>query len=366
MQEFFPKNKDGKYESALKSEYQSTFLPIFSHAEATIKATITRYFWELKSKRELIAIISRYIDEIDKKVPKDLPNRNAYIGGLRVKADKMIKVQYSKALIGFSAILGLILTNQTEQGEKIPTIKTPKQLIEYINKGKIKYNMWSQAKAAVRVQNYPQEIKKYINNLTGEVITTKEPGKKPISLWQKAELDVRYSHQMEMLQDHIDNGEDLCWISSHPDCSKRCEKWQGKLVSLTEHATQSGFRVKKVDGNWVYSLQDIMAQKDKYGYNNNIICGFNCRHYLIKYESGKLPPKEYSSQDVKRMRAINNQIREYERQIRDYKTKEKLYNVISDTKNATKMRVYANRLTQIYKQYCDKNGFAWYDYRIKI
>ena len=128
----------------------------------------------------------------------------------------------------------------------------------------------------------------------------------------------------------------------------------------------SGFRIEKVDGEWVYSLQDIMAQTDKYGYHNNVINGFNCRHYLIKYEPGKRPPKEYSEQDVKRMRAINNQIREYERKIRDYKTQEKLYNIVDNKKEASKYRRFASQLTDIYKKYCDKNGFAWYDYRIKI
>ena len=182
----------------------------------------------------------------------------------------------------------------------------------------------------------------------------------------KAELDIRYEKQMSMVNELKANGEDLCWISTHPDCSKRCEKWQGKLVSLSLKSKYSGFRVMKVDGNWVYSLTDIMAQKDKYGYNNNIICGFNCRHYLKPYTYGSVAPKQYDSEDIAKMRAVNNDLRALERDIRFYKQQEKLYNVKGDTKNARICHHKASVLTKVYYDTCQKYGFAIQEYRIKI
>lgn len=365
MQEFFPKNKQGKYVSAMDNEFQSTFLPIFQNAETQIKKIIFRYLWNLRSESMLREVIKKYIDSIDKKIPKELPNRDAYIQGLKIKADKLIK-QEKKARVEFAIVLGLLTTNMVKSEQKMPKINTPQQLTQFIESKKINYRMWEQTKASVRVQNYPKAITRYVDMLTGEVTTTYEPGKKPITLWQKAELDVRYGHQMEMLQDAINSGNDLFWISSHPDCSKRCEKWQGKLVSVTRKSKLSGFRIEKVDGEWVYSLPEIMAQKDKYGYTNNIINGFNCRHYLIKYESGKKPPKEYSKQDVKRLRAINDKIRAMEREIRSAKQKSILYNEKGDTKNARIWSLKAKQLTVQYKQYCEKNAFAWYEYRIRV
>ena len=373
-QEFFPKNKEGKYEGATDSLYQSTFLPIFARAEIEIKKMITDSFWLFTSERILREKVSRYIQEISKKIPKDLKDRDAYINGLKAKANKMIQVQYKKAKLNFVAISGLIASQLVKQGEKPVKIANPKQLVEAIEKKKLNLNMWAESKAAVRVQNYPKEIKTYINKMTGEVITAQEPGKKPISLWQKAELDIRYDHQMKMVQEHIDSGEELAWISSHPDCSKRCEKFQGELVSLkesagggqTEKSPKSAFYLKTVDGHKVYSLQDIMAVTDKYGYNNNIICGFNCRHYLIKYTPGQKPPTEYSASEVKRMRAINEKQRKLEREIRDYKTQEKLYNEIGNTQLAKQFHIKASKLTEYYKRFSEKNGFAWYEYRIKV
>ena len=373
-QEFFPKNQEGKYEGATDSLYQSTFLPIFAKAEVEIKKMIVDSFWLFSSERVLREKINKYIKEISKKIPKNLKDRDAYINGLRAKSDKMIREQYRRALTKFVAITALIATNTEKEGLRPVKVSTPKQLMNAIQKKELKLNMWAEAKAAVRVENYPKEIKNYITRMTNETITTKEPGKHPISLWQKAELDIRHDKQMAMIQEFKDSGDEFAWISSHPDCSKRCERFQGELVSLkqsagggqTEKSPKSAFYLKTVDGHKVYSLPDIIAVVDKYGYNNNILVGFNCRHYLIKYKPGQKPPTEYSAKDVKRMREINSNCRAMERQIRDYKTQEKLYNEIGNKKMAAHYKYEAEQLTRAYKQYCNKNGFAWYEYRIKI
>lgn len=361
------KNKIYNNEQSVKENlYQSTFLPIFSHAEIAIKKLIAKAFWELKPKNILIMAINKYIEEVDKRVPQNVINRSAYMEGLRRKANQMIDKYYTKARFVFAGVLSILIANQIKIGQKAPKISTPKEMVIYMKTTTIKYNMWSQAKAAVRVQNYPKQLESYIENLSKETITTVEPGKKGITLWQKAELDIRYENQMKMVKDLIDNGEDLCWISSHPDCSKRCEKWQGKLVSLTEHATQSGFRVKKVDGIWVYSLQDIMAQKDKYGYNNNIISGFNCRHYLKPYTPNSHAPKQYDSEDIDKMRKVNADLRALERRIRFYKEQEQIALTQNNKVEAMKARNKAKVLTKIYEDMCQKYGFAIQLYRINI
>ena len=361
------KNKIYNNEQSAKEHlYQSQFLPIFSHAEIQIKKLIAKAFWELKPKNILIMAINKYIAEVDKKVPQNIINRPSYIEGLRRKSTQMVDNYYTKARYMFAGVLALLITNQVKIGQKIPRINTPKEMITYMRTTKIKYNMWSQAKAAVRVQNYPKQLTTYINNLSKETIKAVEPGKKAISLWQKAELDIRYQNQMNMVKELISNGEDLCWISSHPDCSKRCEKWQGKLVSLTLPSKYGGFRVMKVDGHWVYSLTEIMAQKDKYGYNNNIICGFNCRHYLKPYTPGSSAPKQYDSVDIDRMRKVNTDLRELERRIRFYKEQEQIALTQNNKIEAIKARNKAKILTNLYEDTCNKYGFAQQLYRIKI
>ena len=361
------KNKIYNNEKSVEeAKYQSTFMPIFSHAEIQIKKMIAKFFWELKPKSILILALNKYISEIEKKIPENVYNRQAYISGLKATTYRYVEKYYVKARIVFAGVLGMLIANQLSIGVKMPKIDNPKQLMAYMKENKIKYNLWSQGKAIVRVQSYPEQLRNYIGSFAKDTMVTSEPGKKPISLWQKAELDIRYENQMKMVNDLKDNGVDLCWISTHPDCSKRCEKWQGKLVSLTQHSKYSGFRVMQVDGHWVYSLPDIMAQKDKYGYNNNIICGFNCRHYLKEYKPNSHAPKQYDSEDIRKSREANNEIRAIERRIRFYKQEKLLYNVKGDKINARKSHNKVNILLRLYKDTCNKYGFATQKFRIEI
>lgn len=370
MQELFEKNDKGLYLANTNDLYQSRFLPLLQHAETNIKKLIIKYLWQNKSLYDLRTVIDMYIKDFAKnRLPMDIENRDSYINGLYAMANKVYKEQ-RKARNDFAVVLGLLVGAYMMSGKKMPKVNTPEELSKFIVEHKreiasIKYDMWTQAKASVRVLDYPKQIEEYIKKASKIPTTAIEPGKKPISIWQKAELDIRHNKQMQMVEDARNSGDDLYYISSHPDCSKRCEKWQGKLVSVTKHATQSGFRVEKVDGQWVYSLTDIMAQKDKYGYNNNIISGFNCRHYLIKYEKGKLPPKEYSAADVKRMRAINEKIKDYEREIRRLKNEQQMYRQVGDKKKYWELNRDIINKTNELKEFCNKNGFAFEKYRIE-
>ena len=259
-QELFEKDGKGLYLANTNDLYQSRFLPLLQHAENAIKKLIIKYLWQNKSLYDLRLIIDEYIKDFAKKrLPQDIENRSAYIAGLYQMANKVYTEQ-KKARNEFAIVLSLLVAAVALKGQKMPKINTPEELSTYITKNKdeiVKYDMWSQAKASVRVLDYPKKIDEYIKK-AGEIPTLAvESGKKPISIWQKAELDIRHQKQMQMVDDARSSGDDLYYISSHPDCSKRCEKWQGKLVSVTRHATQSGFRVEKVDGQWVFRGNEI-------------------------------------------------------------------------------------------------------------
>lgn len=319
---------------------QSEFLPIFQDAETRIKAIVVLAFLYLWGEFRLRVEIQKVLNSVAKKI-KGQDDRQAYLNGLAASAEKMVLLHYKRPKSYFPEIA-------SETGMKKP----------------IDAMKW-EAKGTVRVKDYAKELKRGMAQMAGQPFVTDEPGKKPISLWQKAELDARYERNMEMISDQIAKGIDLCWLSSHPDCSKRCEKWQGKLVSLTKHATLSGFRVGKVDGHWVYSLPDIMAQVDKYGYNNNIISGFNCRHHTIPY-TGQLPPKEYSEGDVRKQRSIEANIRKMERDIRKQKQYAIFLEKAGDLSGAKLQRMKADGMVSRYKAYCERNGYAWEKYRIEV
>ena len=224
-------------------------------------------------------------------------------------------------------------------------------------------DLWS-AKKGDNYYEYAQDLKRRLQEYAETGIKVGE-GKKPITIWQRAELDVRHEKQMEMLDDLKREGVDLCYISTHPDCSERCEPWQGKLVSLSKHATGPNFLVGKVDGKNVYSLTDIMNQVDKYGYHNNIICGFNCRHKLEPYK-GQLRPPTYSKEEVEEQRKIEQKIRKMEREIRKVLSAEQVERSAGNIKTANSLKSKAKQMISAYKKFCERHGYAWEKYRIEV
>jgi len=342
--------------------YQSTFMPIFQRAETKIKTLILAAFLSGDALIPLRLKIDGVIAWAVSQVPKDLHDKTAYLRGLKHKSEQFILAYYKKPLVAYKVAKNDLLVS-VPPSMGAPKVDNPQALLDLVSD---KRKLWSAAKGSPNVVNYQKEIKKAIENLAENPVTTFEPGKKPISLWQKAELDVRHENQVQMLQDLRVKGVKYAWTSSHPNCSKRCQKWQGKLMSLDEHAKGSNFQVTTIDGHPVFSLPDIMNQVDKYGYHNNIISGFNCRHRLIPYKPGVYGPEQYTDKDVSKERAIEQRIREMEREIRKLKTQALLLSQAGQIKLAHEIENRVKILIVRYKEYCERNGYAWYQYRINI
>lgn len=352
-------------QGATDNLYQSTFLPIFQKAETEIKSLIANAIYKNLSVFSLRSQIMVIIALTNKKVPQNIRDRKAYIDGLIDKSETYIARYYMPMMFKFSQASQMVRI-ATETTMKPILVTTPEQLLEISKTSAETRDLWAFQKGSPNVTWYDRELKKTMERLAADPITTYEPGKKPISLWQKAELETRYNKQMNMLDGLRSDGVQYCWISSHPNCSKRCQKWQGKLVSLDQGSMAPGFVVGKLDGNTVYSLPDIMAQVDKYGYQNNIICGFNCRHKLIPYKPGTLPPEKYSAKEIAKERNIEMRMREMEREIRKLKTNEILSLKIKDSKSAKVFKARWQGLFENYKAFCEKNGYAWYQYRVNV
>ena len=313
-----------------------------SKAEAAIKLAIFSAFLNLTGELVLRARIAAIILSIRNKGFDE-----GYIQGLIHSSNKMITDFYRKPIRQFKKLdIGLGL---------------PKEVF-----------MKSQAKGSVVIQDYAKKLREKMKELSQQPVVTYEKGKKHISLWQKAEIDLRHEHNEQMIEELKSKGEDICYISSHPDCSKRCERWQGCLVSLTEHAKNPGkkvtspkssYIVRYLDGKPVYSLPDIMEATDKYGYHNTVIAGFNCRHRLEPYR-GQNAPTHYKGPDVKKQRAIEQKIRAMEREIREAKTECEL--AYADPPKQRQLRSKVKNMVAHYKSFCNEHGYAWQQYRIVV
>lgn len=355
--------------------YQSTFMPIFQKAETKIKMLVLAAFLLQEPILGLRLKIDGVIKWATSQVPTELHDKMAYLRGLKFKSEQFIKLYYKKPTLTYKVAREDLLRS-VPKGKTPPKIENPMQLIENVHNPS---NLWAEAKGSPNVVNYEKELRTTLKRMAQDPVTTYEPGKHPISLWQKAELDVRWENQIQKLQDLRVKGVELAWLSSHPNCSKRCECWQGELVSLTKSAPnpqkkvdkkfnykKDTFVVDEIDGHKVYSLYDIMDVDGAYGYKNNIYNGFNCRHRLIPYQKGVVGPKDYDAKDVAKQREIEAKMREMEREIRQLKTQVLLLKKAGQIKVANSIENRVKILVVNYKKFCETNGYAWYKYRIDI
>ena len=184
---------------------------------------------------------------------------------------------------------------------------------------------------------------------------------KGLSLRNSAEIEARHQVQTEKIEELRSKGTRIVWCSSHSDCSRRCEPWQGKLYSLDG---TSG----TVDG---LSYQPLEIATDIYETTRtgkvwkNGLLGFNCRHYLTPYKANSRPPTEYSAALIKKQRAIDQKQRVMENAIRKKRTIAEVL-AVADIVTATKIRDDAEELTTDYRHFCALNDRPFYGERTQI
>lgn len=357
-----------QHQQLTKPEEQE-FLGDLSRAETRLKCLVVLAVLTLKPRYLIYAGINQLIAELI--LSESVIDSEKYLLGLKASSVQMVRELYPKVerahKVMSEALLraGVITEKQAETPLSLfDTLSKKSQKDLAIAESKVK-DIWAKRKGVPNVSDYAKQVKKYIGEASKTDFAPAHDGKKPITMWQKAELDLRYQSQLEMLEEKKATGDKLWWISSHPDCSERCAKWQGKLVNITDHAELSGFRMKdKEGGHTVYSLTDIMAQKDKYGYENNVIVGFNCRHRLLPYRKGETPVEEYSKEEMERERKVNSTLRAMERSIRNLKQDADITRIYDQAK-ARKLYEAANALIERYKKYANDNGYPWFPYRIE-
>lgn len=208
-------------------------------------------------------------------------------------------------------------------------------------------------------KDYMSKVEKAFNELARS--TARDGYASNVSLRNIAEMTVRYEKHVEQLSELKSKDVRLVWISTHANCSKRCEPWQGKLYSLDG---TSG-NIDDIKYQPLKNATDIYyTTKAGKTYKNGIISGFNCRHYLIPYEKGNKPVHVPASV-VERERKINDTQRELEREVRGYRDLALTFKGIDDIK-AKQYRAKAIAKNKEYIQYSKKNKVAYYPSRTKI
>lgn len=223
------------------------------------------------------------------------------------------------------------------------------------------------------IKDYQQSVKLLMRQIaadTAQIVEEipQENQVRKISARLKAELAVRYDAAVKDLQRLQADGVLFVWISSHANCSPRCQNYQAKLYSLFDNPVEIDGKMYgisgTIDGISYRPLKEALAGPK--GDGNGCISGYNCRHRAIEYKRGSKPPQDFTKAEMDKEYAIDKKQRAYERNIRNLKIQEKQYRACGNIEEAKKLRQKWRLLTNDYKAYSISNNRAYYPYRIIV
>ena len=186
-----------------------------------------------------------------------------------------------------------------------------------------------------------------------------------VNLRNIAEMEVRLQHQHEMINELRERGTRLVWIEPHDNCSRRCEKYQGKLYSLDGTSGEIDGESFVPLSNATDNPTDFYTTKNGITYHNGCITGFNCRHRLIPYQKGN-KPSTIPANIIRRQRYLEEEQRRMERDIRRARETTKLLAGIGAGKAYLAARDRQVKLREEYEAFSRKHNVPFYRERLRV
>lgn len=328
------------------------FEPLYTKTELEIKGLIRDYVTLNKSEFELVGKINKIIETYKEELPKELPNHDVFVLALIQSSSKWL-MDFKRRIDGINA--GLIFL--VKKDKKVVVMSEQNSIVENLKRA-IPFQ------GTPNVDNYQRELANAVSELaTSPFSDNYEPNKRRASVFARAELELRHQHQMMKIQQLQADGKVLRRFTTHASASERCEHWQGKLIDLNAEPVNQKMETGELyKGEKIYSFKGITNAIDKYGYKNNIIVGWNCRHDMIDPDY-KDNITEYTKEEIEKWREVNARQRELERRIREMRKEEYL----SLTKaKSERSREKARLLTKEYENYSKSNNVAMAKWRLDI
>lgn len=318
--------------------------------QTKIKLLIRDYVISGKGFVELDKAVQKVINETIKDLESDFLKANARIG-LNIFADKVYRQFVADLGFNHTILLGAI--NLMKKGQY--TQREVNILNDNIAKMQGYYDIGLPNREYHK--DYMEQVKTALDNMRQIEAMDYRQG---ISLRNVAEMQVRYEFQQEKIANLKSQGENLVTCSTHGNCSKRCEPWQGGHYTL-DKTTQ------EVDGITFVPLENatdiFVTTKSGKVYKNGLL-GFNCRHYLTPYRKGAEIPS-VNAEIIDKEREIDKKMRYLERNVRQWKEERDLNNGI-DQKRYLQARKKAIEWNKKYIQFAQENERAYYPDRVKI
>ena len=244
-------------------------------------------------------------------------------------------------------------TFDLDMGDVQYKLETTDDLRQFLTSGESGYSQ-------MFIEQYTDRVQQTMNEIiaTGATLVEKEnangvvaarEGKRPTSLRNLAELEVRYQERQKTLGALVDNGINYCICSQHNNASARCQNLQGLIykIDCDENYTEKKpillgknhlKPIGHIDGKPYYSLKEAISHG---------LLGYNCRHRLIQYKKGMETPKPIPEKEITKERDIEMQQRELERKVRYCKKKQAL------AQNPAERKKWVNQSKLWQKKYDD-------------
>ena len=186
-----------------------------------------------------------------------------------------------------------------------------------------------------------------------------------------AEMLVRFETYKRKKQELIDKGVEFVLVPAHANCSRRCERWQGRVYSLSG---KSGV----IDGRRYIPIEDASDNVTYTSKNTGktYYCGlfsYNCRHDLVEYKRG-MNIERIHAEVIEERRKIEAKQRRMEREIRLVKEHAAALRIVwhkggkmeSIRKQAYALELKARQMKKEYIAYSKENKIAYYPTRLQV
>ena len=338
---------------------------ILEEAETEIREVVQNEYFKRTSKttlnEKIKRVIQRAIDRMDNKELKKIAIRSLLSFYER-------QYQELKNLSPLKLAFLIALTSLQGKGIKgvetgiLPSKPTLNQAREFlISRGVKPQYLYGNALQKYSKDYIEKNITPTLDKLSKQFPLDPDDASGRMSLRGKAEMEVRYQHNLDMIDNLKKGGNKLVICSTHADCSERCAKWQGRVYSLdgTSGTTDDGRKYVPLE-----VATDIYYTTKKGKTYKNGLLGFNCRHYLVPYKSGYRFPKP-NVQEERKEYAITLKQRQLEREVIKWKT-EAVTCKRTDKTRYLYAKGKAEEWNDAYIKFSKENGRAYYPSRTKI
>lgn len=334
-------------------------------AETEIRVIVQREYFKNTPKSTINELVKRIVQKAIDKIKIVELKKNAIKSLLNFYERQYAELKrLNPYKLGIFIALGVLLGKETTglKSSILPFELTKTNAREFlIKQGVSNANLYGVSLRKFSQDYFKQNVKPVMERLSQQFPLDPDDVSGRMSLRGKAELEVRYQHNLDMVEDLKKDGNKLVICSTHADCSERCAKWQGRVYSL------DGTSGTTNDGRTYVPLEiatDVFYTTKKGKTYKNGLLGFNCRHYLVPYKSGFKFPKP-NAKEERRQYAITEEQRRLERNVIKWKTEALTYKE-TDKDRYRFAKKKAQEYNKAYIEFSKANGRAYYPSRTKI